>query len=132
MDSCHSRTVSVRFNREKRLAQINVIPRYLMSDADEKMRVLQDIEEIPPSVQRKKDAGEVSRVVVVVDGTDICSYFDEARAIMDALMKRRKDESLVDKVIVTNADEASKLQFKLFVAATPSLRDACAKVTFVA
>lgn len=128
---CHSRTVSVRFNKEKRLAQINVVPRYIMSDGDEKMRVLRDLEEIPPMIRRSKDAGDVSRVVVVVDGTNILAYFDEATLVMDALIKRREEEALVDRVIVTNADEETKLRFKLFAAAKPSLREACSKITFI-
>lgn len=124
------KTVTVRFNAEKRLAQINVIPRYIETDGVE--RVLSEIERVTPIVRSKRDAGELSRVVVVVDGTDIQSYFDQSALIMDALVKQKEDESLIDRVLVTNADEETKLQFKVYVAATPSLRKAATKITFVA
>jgi hypothetical protein len=40
-----------------------------------------------------------------------------ATPIMDALLKKREEESLIDRVLVTNADEEAKIQFKLFAAA---------------
>jgi hypothetical protein len=128
---CHSRTIAVRYNRNNELAQINVVPRWLRLDADEKARVLRDLKELPGAIRRAKQEGIASRVIVVVDGANILSYFDEAKVVLDALMDRQADEALVDKVIVTNASAETKLQFKLFAAATPSLREACAKIAFV-
>ena len=131
MTPSHSRTVSLRIDEEKRLAQINVVPRYIMSGDDERSSVMRDLEDIPPMLRRRKEAGAITRVVVVMDGTNICSYLDEATLVVEALMKKREHESLVDRVIVTNADEETRLRFRLFAAAMPSLRDACAKITFV-
>jgi hypothetical protein len=101
---CHSQTIAVRYNRSSELAQINVVPRWLRSDADEMARVLRDLEELPGAIRRAKQEGIASRVIVVIDGANILSYFDKAKVILDALMDKQADEALVDKVIVTNAN----------------------------
>jgi hypothetical protein len=65
MDPHTIRTLTVCFNMEKRLAQINVIPRYIECDTVE--NVLHELERMAPMIRAKRDAGEVCRVVVVVD-----------------------------------------------------------------
>lgn len=100
--------VSSTVNRAKRVLQVNITPRCILTTGADSFA--RDLRDVASQSQRLKASGEVSRVVVVIDGAGASECLSACLKALRDLFSL-EDCSLLDDVstiLLINADDTLK------------------------
>ena len=132
--SSQTEPLAVSTNPHKKLLQVTVRPRFLADSESDVDRFVGCLQDVGADAVVRKAAGDLQTVVIVIDGEDFArggfKNINLLRRMLDALNKHRERESLIDRILVVNAERDLKTAHKV-LKCMPGTEAIVSKIKFI-